>query len=399
MSAWYVWGAMGLFPNAGQPYYYIGSPVFTQIRIRLEHGRNFIINAPATSVRNRYVQSATLNGRPLHRAWLRHEEIVRGGHLELRMGHARSKWGRAIRPPSVSKPLRAQTTAAPSRGLIVAPGKAAGASFTVTNLTAHKLTVHWTATAKGTIAVSPGSGTLTIAARSSGTAHVTVKAGQAKSNCSVVFASTTGGGDALPHATVAVDVAKYVDLTPHFNNVGISADGHATSSGYNGGPTTYSADGLAASGVKPGGTVLAAGIIYVWPRVAPGKPDNIRTSGQTIPVSFPPGVTRLGLLGSATHGRIHTDATLTVGYTDGSTEKLPIRFSDWTLAGGKYQVLPHDTVAATTTHQNTRSGGRKMITTYVYAVTVSLHPDKTPKTVTLPTGSGGSIGIFAISAK
>jgi predicted alpha-1,2-mannosidase len=399
MSAWYVWGAMGLFPNAGQPYYYIGSPIFTQVRIRLEHGRTFIINAPATSVKNRYVQSATLNGRPLHRAWLRHEEIVRGGHLELRMGHAPSKWGRAIRPPSVSKPLRALTGAVPSGGLVVAPGKAAGASFMVTNLTEHKLTVHWTATAKGTVTVTPDSGTLTIAARSSGTAHVTVKAGQAKSNCSVTFASTTGGGDSLPHATVGVAVAKYVDLTPHFNNVGISADGHATGSGYIGGFATYSADALAAVGIRPGGTVMADGIIYVWPRVAPGKPDNIRTSGQKIPVSFPPGVTRLGLLGSATHGHFHTDATLTVGYTDGSTDEVPIRFSDWTLVGGKYQVLPHDVVAATTGYQNTRSGGRTMMSTYVYAVTAPLHANKTAKTVTLPTGSRGSIGIFAISAR
>ncbi|HAF15971.1 MAG TPA: hypothetical protein DCK99_20220, partial [Blastocatellia bacterium] len=28
MSSWYVWNAVGLYPNSGQPYYYIGSPLF-----------------------------------------------------------------------------------------------------------------------------------------------------------------------------------------------------------------------------------------------------------------------------------------------------------------------------------------------------------------------------------
>ncbi|HZZ96687.1 MAG TPA: GH92 family glycosyl hydrolase [Jatrophihabitantaceae bacterium] len=399
MSAWYVWGAMGLFPNAGQPYYYIGSPIFTQIRIRLEHGRSFVIKAPATSPKNRYVQSASLNGRPLHRAWLHHEEIVRGGQLFLRMGARPSKWARSSRPPSVSKPLRAVTAGAPSGGVMVAPGKSAGAAFKVDNLTAHQLTVQWTAATTGSIAVSPSGGTLTIAARSSGTAHVSVKAGKADSNCSVRFASTTGGGDTLAHATVSVAVANHVDLTKHFNNVAVSADGHKHRSGDNGGFTTYSAEALAAVGIKPGGTVLSDGIIYVWPSVAAGRPDSVRTSGQNIAVSFPAGVTRIGLLGSATHGGFHTDATLKVAYTDGSTDELQIKFSDWTLAGGKYQVLPRDTVAATTGYQNTRSGGRKMIMTYVFAVTAPLPSDKTAKSVTLSPGTRGSISIFAISAK
>ncbi|MFN2499123.1 MAG: GH92 family glycosyl hydrolase [Pyrinomonadaceae bacterium] len=104
MSSWYIWGAIGLYPNAGQPYYYICSPLFQRSTINLGGGRSFVIEAPETSATNMYVQSATLNGRALERAWVKHEEIARGGRLVLRMGATPSAWGRGIRPPSMSAP-------------------------------------------------------------------------------------------------------------------------------------------------------------------------------------------------------------------------------------------------------------------------------------------------------
>lgn len=104
MSSWYVWGAVGLYPNAGQPFYYICSPLFARSTINLGSGRTFIIEAPETTATNLYIQSATLNGRTLDRAWLKHEEIARGGRLVLRMGAQPSTWGRGERPPSMSLP-------------------------------------------------------------------------------------------------------------------------------------------------------------------------------------------------------------------------------------------------------------------------------------------------------
>jgi putative alpha-1,2-mannosidase len=103
MSSWYVWAAIGLYPNAGQPFYYIGSPLFPRSTINLEGGRSFVIEALETSTSNLYVQSATINGRALDRAWLKHEEIAGGGRLVLRMGAAPSNWGRDNRSPSMTK--------------------------------------------------------------------------------------------------------------------------------------------------------------------------------------------------------------------------------------------------------------------------------------------------------
>jgi putative alpha-1,2-mannosidase len=41
-----------------------------------------------------YVQSATLNGKPLERAWITHDEIVNGGVLQFRLGsQPNERWG------------------------------------------------------------------------------------------------------------------------------------------------------------------------------------------------------------------------------------------------------------------------------------------------------------------
>ena len=105
LSSWYVWAAIGLFPNAGQPFYYIGSPIFTRSVIHLEHGRSFTIEAPGTSAVNLYVENAELDGRPLDRAWLTHEEVANGGTLVLHMGPRPSRWAAEGSPPPQVVPL------------------------------------------------------------------------------------------------------------------------------------------------------------------------------------------------------------------------------------------------------------------------------------------------------
>jgi putative alpha-1,2-mannosidase len=50
-----------------------------------------------------YIQSATLNGKPLSRTWFTHAELVAGGELVLKMGPEPNKeWGRLAedRPPA-----------------------------------------------------------------------------------------------------------------------------------------------------------------------------------------------------------------------------------------------------------------------------------------------------------
>jgi predicted alpha-1,2-mannosidase len=110
LSAWYVWSALGLGPvTPGAPLYVVGSPVFQRAVLDLPGRKDVTVEAPGASLPGKYVQSATLGGRPLERAWLTQTELRKGGTLRLEMGPARSTWAAdGARPPSQSdSPLAA----------------------------------------------------------------------------------------------------------------------------------------------------------------------------------------------------------------------------------------------------------------------------------------------------
>ena len=111
-GAWFVMSAIGLFQMNGggsvKPFYEIGSPLFDKITIRLDPeyypGKEFIIETVNNSKENKYIQSATLNGKKLNKPWFYHSELVNGGKLVLKMGNKPNKsWGSkpADAPPSM----------------------------------------------------------------------------------------------------------------------------------------------------------------------------------------------------------------------------------------------------------------------------------------------------------
>jgi predicted alpha-1,2-mannosidase len=93
MTAWYIWGALGLYPVPGSDRYLIGSPQFPQVDIRIKDGV-FAVIAHDVSAQNLYVQSATLNGQPLSTPIIHHADLNAGGSLVLQMGPTPSQWGR-----------------------------------------------------------------------------------------------------------------------------------------------------------------------------------------------------------------------------------------------------------------------------------------------------------------
>ncbi len=103
MSSWLAFHMMGLYPNAGQSYYLINTPYFKQTVIHQENGKDFTVMARNLSEKNKYIVSATLNGKPLSKSWIEHQDIVDGGGLILEMGESPSTtWGAANLPPSKS---------------------------------------------------------------------------------------------------------------------------------------------------------------------------------------------------------------------------------------------------------------------------------------------------------
>lgn len=106
LSAWYVWSALGLGPvTPGAPFYVVGSPRFAMAVLDLPGKKDVTILAPGVSLLDKYVQSATLGGARLERAWLTHRDLRKGGTLEVRMGETpNTSWGSAASavPPSQS---------------------------------------------------------------------------------------------------------------------------------------------------------------------------------------------------------------------------------------------------------------------------------------------------------
>ncbi|HEY8968312.1 MAG TPA: GH92 family glycosyl hydrolase, partial [Puia sp.] len=87
MSAWYIFSVMGFYPvTPGMPGYSIGSPLFQHIKIDLGSNRTFEIEAKNNSNENKYIQSATLNGKALDKPWIEHDDIKNGGSLIFEMG-------------------------------------------------------------------------------------------------------------------------------------------------------------------------------------------------------------------------------------------------------------------------------------------------------------------------
>jgi predicted alpha-1,2-mannosidase len=105
-SAWYVLSALGFYTvDPARPEYILGSPLFDQAAIHLGKGKDFTIVARHNSPKNLYIQSATLNGRPLDKPWFEHSAIANGGKLVLDMGPTPNcSWGSAVAsaPPSMS---------------------------------------------------------------------------------------------------------------------------------------------------------------------------------------------------------------------------------------------------------------------------------------------------------
>ncbi|MBC2607513.1 GH92 family glycosyl hydrolase [Pelagicoccus albus] len=87
MSAWYILSSIGIYQVApGSLQYSIGSPLFDKASIDLGNGKAFTVIAKNQADENAYIQSISLNGKPLERSYLTHEEIMSGSTLELTMG-------------------------------------------------------------------------------------------------------------------------------------------------------------------------------------------------------------------------------------------------------------------------------------------------------------------------
>ncbi|MGN6257953.1 MAG: GH92 family glycosyl hydrolase [Solirubrobacterales bacterium] len=95
LSAWYVFGALGLYPEVpGSDVLAFASPLFRRAEIRLPHRRRAVIT---TSGRGIYVHSLHRNGRAYVRPWTTYRALAKGADFSFQLDRRPSrKWGAGV---------------------------------------------------------------------------------------------------------------------------------------------------------------------------------------------------------------------------------------------------------------------------------------------------------------
>jgi predicted alpha-1,2-mannosidase len=90
MSAWLIFAMMGFYPDCpGNTDYQICSPIFDKITISLDNkyylGKKFVIETKNNSKERLYIKSMLLNGINYAKYQISHQDIVKGGKLEIEL--------------------------------------------------------------------------------------------------------------------------------------------------------------------------------------------------------------------------------------------------------------------------------------------------------------------------
>jgi len=100
-SSFYLFNTMGFYPIYGQTIYMLTPPFFKETKLTLGvSGKKITIISNRESADLHYIQSVDLNGKPLDRAWVTHDEIVNGATLSFTLSKTPSNWGKSTPPPT-----------------------------------------------------------------------------------------------------------------------------------------------------------------------------------------------------------------------------------------------------------------------------------------------------------
>ena len=82
MSAWYVFGAMGLYPLlVGDEYYELTLPLFDKIQLRLSNGKKLTVEVKGRKKKDDLIRNIRFNGKIIEDYRISHLELLKGGHL------------------------------------------------------------------------------------------------------------------------------------------------------------------------------------------------------------------------------------------------------------------------------------------------------------------------------
>ncbi|WP_067507388.1 GH92 family glycosyl hydrolase [Actinoplanes sp. TFC3] len=407
MSAWYVFSSLGLYPTmSGANFLAVSSPQFPSAKVNVG-GKTLTINAPGASDTNRYIQSVSLNGKPVTANWVNWSQIASGGTLTHTLGSRPSKWGtvETAEPPSVNQAspdnrthidasLRPASAAIPASST-----ETEKATFTVDLLGQAPTTITPTVTATvpagWKVSAGPAQQTLTsnhMPKAGKAKVVVVVPKGTPEGSYQVTVKVTAPGANTVTRtatvqavkATSCVDSgsACRVDLSGQRNLDGTATVTATTEGNFDGGGWSYDADLL-----PKAGPVTWDGVTYEAPDPTGTKANFVQAKGQSLLVPAGDHST-LNLVATTHNGPV--TVPLTIGYADGSSETAAVTIADWcgTAAAGTKQALAMP-------HRIKAGQGVDGPATSLFSAAVPLTAGAQIRSVTLP--NDGRVSLYALT--
>lgn len=216
MSSWYVWSALGAYPeNPGSSEVVLGSPLFNDIVVHLGDGGTLTEYAGTAADNAPYVRSLTVNGKSWTRTYLPSSFFTKGGTLDWSLATSPSTtWGAAAKdaPPSSTEgmfPALGYVSDSDGESL-VDPGSSVDISLGVQSMSKGSQHIRWNTTSDSSsgIAVEPAGGALIVKSESKSAEpiHLNVPAATSAGTYTVTFALHTANGTALPDVVTEVEV-------------------------------------------------------------------------------------------------------------------------------------------------------------------------------------------------
>jgi predicted alpha-1,2-mannosidase len=217
MSSWYVWSALGGYPEMpGSATVALGSPMFPDIAFHLANGKTITEIAPGATDSAPYVQNMTLNGASWSGAYLPSRIFAKGGTVVWTLGPAPSAtWGAAPgdAPPSDTEgllPALGYLSDPDNADAVVTPGGQTTLTLGVENTSDAGEQISWAASAPSGsgIEVGQASGSVTVASGARSTQSIDIQASPSsvEGDDLVTFTLQTASGAALPDVVAEVDV-------------------------------------------------------------------------------------------------------------------------------------------------------------------------------------------------
>ena len=404
MSSWYVMSSLGLYPTmSGSRQFVLNSPQFPSATVHVgsygaQQGGTLTVTAPGASDTDRYITSATVNGKATQHSWVDWAAVAHGGSIAYTMSSTPGTWATA---PGDAAPSLDPSADDGRVTLSAAVAPAAAPTGTRSVVLTTSSVAQWPGTRAVTQTVTVPDGwsaipaTRTKSVRSSGLptgtdSHVTVHvpAGTPAGSYPVTVTVSAPGVDTVTkHTTITLqDVACAADgdQCPIDLHAVADLDGTATvadpsSGNFDGGGWSYDAALLPAAG-----TQTLDGVPYAMPDPTGTVKNFVTARGQAM--ALPAGrYAGLQVIGAAHGGDVSTQAT--VAYTDGTVATVPLALSDWASSS----PVTGDTVAVAMDHRIKAGQGADGPPVNLYAYRVPLDASRTVQSITLPDNANAEL--------